>query len=249
MVATLALAAVMMRSELAMAFTGWTTNLGTHQVHDLTLFSMLWIALVAPLALLLYRPVGRVNTVLAPIAFLAPIAVFAFLADSPIVMLPVIFGALSLVVLALHPAGRSLLRFDRVERVDRALAALVVVAAIPLLVFAGDQVVRQLTLGDEHALFVHYGAMAIGSVYVVLMGSLAVLRQRDWRFAAWSAGLIAVVIGAASVVFDAASSVGMLWGSLAILWGIVFVVGVEYVRSRAGVDEDSTMESEAARVA
>lgn len=229
-VATLGLAAVMMRAELLMAFTGWTEDLGIHQIHDLTIFSLLWIGVLAPMALALYRPKARVNTVLAPLVVLVPIAAFAFLADSPILMLPLIFGTLSLVALALHPAGRDLFRFDRVEHVDRALAGLLAVAAIPLLVYAGDQLVAQLTVADDHSLFAHYAAMAIASVYVVLMGSMAVFRERDWEFAAWSAGLVAVVVGLASVLFTVESSLGVVGGTLLVLFGVVFVAAVEYVR-------------------
>lgn len=241
-VGTLALALVVLRAELVLGVTGWVTDLGIHQVHDVTLFSMLWIALLAPLAAVLYRPRDRVTTVLAPVLFLAPLVAFAALADSPILALPVLFGVLSVVVLVLHPAGRDLLRFDRVERVDRLLAALLLVAAVPLLVYAGDQTIRQLTIADEHAAFAHYGAMALASVYVVVMGALAIVRRRDWRFAAYSAGVVAVVVGAASVVFTAASSVGPLWGGLAVAFGVGFVAAVEYRRRSTG----STPEGEAA---
>lgn len=231
-IATLVLAGLMLGEFLAMAFTGWVTDFGTHQVHDLTVFPLLWIALVVPMVLMLYRPASRVNTILAPVLFLVPLAAFAVLASSPIVMLPLVFGTLSLVALALHPAGRSTFRFDRVAHVNRALAALVVVAAVPLLVYAGGEFVRQLTLADEHVLIAHYGVMAIASVYIVVMSALAVVRARDFRFAAWSAGLVAIVVGAASILFTAESSVGPIWGTLAICWALAFVAGVEYVRRR-----------------
>lgn len=246
--ATVVLALVMMTQELTMAFTGWFADLGIHQVHDLTLFSLLWIALLAPMALLLYRPRSRVNTVLAPLVFLVPFVAITAQANSPILMLPVVFGTLSLVVFVLHPAGRDLFRFDRVERVNRALAGLLVVAAIPLLAYAGNQLALQFAVTDEHALFGHFGGMAIASVYVVLMGALAVVRRRDWRFAAYSAGLVAVVIGAASILFTVESSVGALWGTLSVAFGVVFVAAVEYVR-RAETDERTAMEPETAELA
>jgi hypothetical protein len=246
--ATLVLAVLMMGRELSLAFTGWYVDLGIHQVHDLTLFAMLWIALLAPMALLLYRPRSRVNTVLAPLVFLLPFVAITAQVNSSILMLPVIFGALSLVVFALHPAGRDLFRFDRVERVNRALAGLLVVAAIPLLAYAGDQMALQFAVTDEHALFGHFGGMAIASVYVVLMGALAIVRRRDWRFAAYSAGLVAVVIGAASILFAVESSVGPLWGTLSVVFGVVFVAAVEYVR-RTEADEPTAMEPETAELA
>lgn len=236
-VGTLGLAVFMLNAELALGITGWVENLGIHQIHDMTIFGLLWLALVVPLALLLYHPARRVNTVLAPILFLVPVAIFAALANSPILMLPLIFGVLGLVALALHPAGRDLLQFDRVEAPSRVLVGLLVVAAVPLLLYAGDQVVRQLTLADEHAMFVHYAGMAIASVYVLVMGVLAVVRERDWRFAAWSAGVVALILGVTSILFTVESSAGVLWGALAVLWAVVFVGAVEYTR-RATTDEE-----------
>ena len=229
---SLAVVVFMSYQELLLAATGWFADLGIHQIHDLTIFSMLWFTVVAPLALMLYRPDDRVNAALAPLVVLLPLGAFAYLADSPILMLPVVFGALSLVVFALHPAGRDLLRFDRVANPSRLLGALVLVAAVPLAVYAFDQFASQLAAADEHALFVHYAAMGIASVYVVLMGAMAVLRRRDWRFAAWSAGLVAVVVGAASIVFAVESSAGDLWGAAAIVWALAFVAAAEYVRGR-----------------
>ena len=238
-VAILGLAALMMNAELALGITGWVADLGIHQVHDMTIFGLLWLALVVPVALLLYRPVTRVNTVLAPVLFLVPVAVFAALAGSPILMLPLVFGTLGLVALVLHPAGRDLLRFDRVEDPSRLLGGLLVVAVVPLLVYAGDQVIRQLTLANDHVLFVHYAGMAVASGYVVVMGALAILRERDWRFAAWSAGLVALLVGATSILYTTESSAGLLWGSAAIVWAVVFVGAVEYTR-RATDDERET---------
>ena len=238
-VGTLGLAAFMLGGELLLGITGWLTDLGIHQIHDLTIFGLLWLALVVPLALLLYRPTRRVNTILAPILFLVPVAIFAALANSPILMLPLIFGTLGLVALVLHPAGRDLLRFDRVETPSRVLVGLLAVAAVPLLMYAGDQLVRQFTVADEHALFVHYGAMTVASVYVIVMGVLAVVRERDWRFAAWSAGIVALLVGVASILFTVESSAGVLWGALAVLWGVVFVGAVEYTR-RATTEKERT---------
>jgi hypothetical protein len=238
----------MLNAELMLGITGWVADLGIHQVHDMTIFGLLWFALVIPLALLLYRPARRVNTVLAPILFLVPVAILAALADSPILMLPLIFGTLGLVALVLHPARRGLFRFDRVEDPSRLLGALLVVAAVPLLVYAGDQLVRQLTLADEHVLFVHYGGMAVASMFVVVMGALAILRERDWRFAAWSAGLVALVLGATSILFTVESSAGLLWGALAVVWAVAFVGAAEYIRrsstERESFDQPTTSASD-----
>lgn len=59
--AILAFAATMMRAELVQAVTGWTMDFGVHQVHDQMLFAFLWITLIIPIALMVYRPTRRVN--------------------------------------------------------------------------------------------------------------------------------------------------------------------------------------------
>lgn len=228
----LVVAAAMMRGELALAYTGWFQDFGVHQVHDQLLFTFLWIALVIPFALLCYHPTGRVNTVLAPVLFAVPWIVMAVVVDSPILMLGVIFGVLGVLALALHPAGRSVLLFDRVESVDPYLAGLFAIGAAPLAVYGGLELYEQFTVTDDHALFVHFGSMALAAFFVVVMGALAVLRERDWRFAAWSAGLTAALLGVVSVAYPAVESSLGLGGGLLVLWAIAFVVAVEYVRRR-----------------
>lgn len=226
----LALAGLMLRAELVMAATGWTQDLGIHQLHDQLIFAFLWLALVVPLALLLYHPTDRVNTVLVPALFSVPVAVMAYLADSPIVMLGAIFGVVGLIALALHPAGRSVFTFDRVETLDRRLLGLYAVGAVAFVIYGVVELAKQFGTADDHTLFVHFGAMAIAATYVVVMGALAITRERDWEFAAWSAGLVAIVIGAASILFAVESSVGPVWGALAVLFGVGFIAAVEYVR-------------------
>ncbi|AUV84498.1 hypothetical protein C2R22_23420 (plasmid) [Salinigranum rubrum] len=211
--------------------TGWFQEMGIHQVHDMTVAALIWFAFIIPMALLLYHPTDRVNTILPPLVAAVSIAVMAFLAGSFLFEGFLIGSALALAALVLHPAGRSLARFDRVESLDRRLVGLYVIAAIPLLVYAGFEVAKQIGRVDEHALFVHYGGMAVVAFLVVLMGALAVFRRRDWRFATWSAGLLAGYVGVVSIAFPTGeSSVGPLAGSLLLLWAVVFVAGVEYVR-------------------
>lgn len=211
--------------------TGWYQDLGTHQVHDMAIAAGLWIAVILPLVLLLYRPTNRVNTILAPLTVAVPTAIMAFLAGSFLFPGFAIMSLLAVAAFLLHPAGRSAVRFDRVASVDRRVTGLLVVAAVPLLVYAGVELSKQLGPVNEHVVFVHYGGMANAALYVVLMGALAVFRQRDWRFATWSAGLIAAFVGLASIAYPAsASSLGLVGGGLLVLWAVAFVAVIEYVR-------------------
>lgn len=240
--AFLALNVVLTPTEVLLAsFVGWTGDLGVHQVHDMTVAALLWLASLVPMALLLYRPSRRVNAALAPVAFAVSVAVMAFLADSFLFAGFAVSSALALGALLLHPAGRSLVRFDRAETVDRRLVGLFVIGALPLLAFAGRELAKQLGPADEHVVFVHYGAMAIAAFFVVLMGALALVRRRDWRFAARSAGLMAAFVGLASVAYPTSeSSLGTVAGGLLALWAVVFAAGVEYSRQRSVAGETET---------
>lgn len=242
--ASLGFVAVMIPAELALAVTGWFVDFGVHQVHDQMIFAFIWVALVVPMALLLHRPTRRVNTVLAPLVFTIPWTVMAVLVDSPILMLGAIFGVFGVLALALHPAGRSLVAFDRVDAVDRGALGVFIVGAVPLTVYAGLEVVKQLGPVDDHVLFVHYGTMAVAAALVVVMGALAVLRRRDWRFAAWSAGATAAYLGVLSVAYPTVeSSLGLVGGVLVLAWAIAFVASVEIARRdgpRSGEGTTST---------
>lgn len=224
------------------AFLGWTADFGIHQVHDMTISAILWLGFLIPMALLLYHPKGRVNTVLAPLLAI-PIAVMAFAASSELLPGFVIMSVLALLAVALHPAGRSVFRLDRVDSVDRRLAALFAIGAVPLLVYGGLELNKQVSLADEHTLFVHYGAMALAALLVITMGALAVVRRRDWRFAAWNAGLMAAIVGVFSIGFPAVpSSLGVIGGALLVLWAVAFVAAVEAVRRRSLDFEDESVD-------
>lgn len=224
---------VMLRDMLPLAVTGWYTDLGPHRLHDLNFFALVWLGLLG-LAVQLYAPKDRVNAVVVPVLVMGPLAVMALTTGSPIAMLPVLFTVIGLVVATLHPAGRSLLRFERASPIDRGLLGLLVVSAIPLLAFSANEVVKQYTIADDHAALVHYGGMALLAVLIVYLAGLATVRRRDWRFAAWGAGLLAVYLGASSFAFpQLPSSAGPFWGGLAVAWGLGFVGATEVTRRDA----------------
>ncbi|MFC7020313.1 MULTISPECIES: hypothetical protein [Haloarcula] len=218
---------------------GWSQSYGTHQIHDMVISPLLVLGVVVPALLLLYHPRRRVNTILAPVVGVLAVAVLAFLADSPLLTGFAVSAVLALVALALHPAGRSLFRFERADRVDRRVAALYVAGAVPLLVYASLELLKQVGPADPvgHVALVHYGAMAVSAFLVVLMGGLAVFRDRDWRYPAWLAGLLAGSLGVVSVAWPALeSSVGVVGGALVLAWALAFVAGVEYTRRSVEFD-------------
>ena len=231
-IAALGMFAVLLRDLLPLVAVAWVQDVGPHRIHDLNFLALVWLGIIG-IGLQLYRPDRRVNAVILPVVVMGPLAAMAVVTNSPISMLPVLFTAFGLVVVALHPAGRSVVRFDPVDRVDRGLLGIVFVAGVPLVGYAATELSKQFTSGDEHVALVHYGSMALLAVLVVVLGILASTRQRDWRFPAWAAGILAVYLGTSSVAFpDYASSVGPIWGSLATVWGIGFVAATEVTRGR-----------------
>lgn len=97
-------------------------------------------------------------------------------------------------------------------------------AAIALVAYGGLELVKQFTVTGEHAAIQRYGNIALAAFYVACMGGHAVFRQRDWRFADWCAGFVALYLGASSGVFPSAqSSVGMIGGVLVVVWALAFV--------------------------
>lgn len=229
----LALYAVMMSEFLVFPIIGWFEEAGIHHFHDLVLFGMIWLGIIG-IVVQLYNPSERVNAVLASVLVMLPIAVLALATGSPITMMPVIFGTLGLVILGLHPAGRGVLEVDiTITEGDRWLAGLLFLATIPLGWFAIQELSLQFTAGDSHAELVHYGAMAVAAVFILGMGTLAIVRTRDRRFAAWAVGVLAAYLGLAASAFpELTSSPGFVWGGLAIVWGIGFIAVFEWQLAR-----------------
>ncbi|MGH2774074.1 MAG: hypothetical protein ACRDJT_01390 [Actinomycetota bacterium] len=81
---------------------------------------------------------------------------------------------------------------------------------------------------------VHYGHWsAMGAFNLILIGLalVAALRPPGWRLPAWSAGLSAILLGAASIANPGdASALNGYWSVFAIAWGVGFIVIAEATR-------------------
>ena len=77
----------------------------------------------------------------------------------------------------------------------------------------------------------HWSAMGAFNLIVMGLALVAALRPPGWRLPAWSAGLSAVLFGAASIANPGdASALNGYWSVLAIVWGIGFVLIAEAMR-------------------
>lgn len=214
---------------------GWFNQdlFGVHQLHEMTNGSLSWL-LIAGMLLQLHRPADKVAALqMANLVIIVSIVV-SLVAGTffPITVLFLLFTAGAAL---LHPRRREMLRFGRLGHPE--LLALVMVAAVPLLIYTANQIDLQLNApaGDEHAEFAHYAGMANVALTLLLVGLLASFKTPGWRIPAWGAGFVAIVFGLTSVVFSTqASSVGLLWGSLAIVWGLAFIIVGEWKHRRGG---------------
>lgn len=200
---------------------------GPHRVHDLT-FAFLVTAAVVGILSQLRRPAQHVAGMLtALIPFAALVLAGTLAGEFEIVVRrnpSRSIGALVAVAALLHPTGRNFFRSFRIARVQWLRVALVGMAAVPLVAFASTNLRLQGGGPDEHFVQGHYGFMAAIAFTVIGLGLLASLRPDGWRLPAWTAGILAALLGLVSLVYpDASSSFDLSWAIAAIAWGAVFV--------------------------
>ncbi len=204
-----------------------------HRTHDLT-FGLLFLPPVLGTLAQLRRPAaniaGMVMTLVPPAALLVVLLLtLAEGGDTRVLQPPwLLVMAGALFATALHPAGSEFFRSFRRSRISWPLLALVGVAAVTLVVMASTNIALQAGMSDDHAAAGHYGFMAAFALSTIGLAVLASLRPDGWRLAAWTAGLLPVLVGAASLLYpQAASSLASQWALAAVAWGVVFVAVAE----------------------
>lgn len=229
-VAVIAVSVTVLGQFLPHVVTGWTGAFGARSIYALVFITSTVTGLLG-MAVQFYRPTERVTAILLMPAGLVLSAAIGLATGTIFAVVTLVLAAVSLVPLALHPAGRSLLRFERVASPNRLLVALYAAGAVVLVVYGGQELLKQFTRTGEDALRGHYGDLAIAAFSMVALGGLAVFRRRDWRFAAWATGFVGLYLGVGSAVFPAASSsLGLAGGVLVAVWAIAFVGVTERVR-------------------
>jgi len=122
--------------------------------------------------------------------------------------------------------------------ISRPMAALGVVGLAVAAPYALDQIQIQLASDlatDPHSAGgrEHRTEMAIAALSLPLIALVAALRARGFRLVACTAGIGAVVFGAASALLpEQASSPGVAWGTGAMVGGILFVAVAEFEARR-----------------
>jgi hypothetical protein len=162
-----------------------------------------------------------------------PVIILAFLG------VPTVLAALA------HPAGRELLESVRIDRVNPVLLGLTLVAAVPLLAFAVNQIGLQTgaiepaaahataeaqEIHEQHLEFGHFTLSTACSFLVIGTGLLSSLQQPGWRLTAWVAGLMVLVYAISGLLApEATSNFGFLWNLGAIAWGAVFIGAAQVI--------------------
>ena len=213
-----------------------------HRIHDLAFASLLGTAVVGMLAQLRAPSKNVAGQAMALIPFVGLVFTLA-VTNASVLSIPwVIIGAATFLAATLHPAGPGFFRSLSGSRVNRAMLALVVVAAAPLLAFASTNIGLQRSGPSEHALLGHYGYLAAFGLTVLGVALLATLRPDGWRLTAWVAGFLPAVFGLASLAFpDVDSRLEPLWALAAIGWGALFIAAAELTRRRmtiSGIVDD-----------
>jgi hypothetical protein len=210
---------------------GWVQSGGDmmHRVHDVAWGAFAVILVCGSAAAQLWTPERRPAAMQQLLVCLAAggVSMAASGAPEPSHLIRgALLAAPAAVMIALHPVRKDVLL---VGRIDPFLAVLSIVAAVPLVRFALQQIrVQRIDTVSPHGIAFHWGTMATLALAIVATMLVASLRAPGWRLSAWCAGLALAVFGLASAIFpDYASSVGRAWGIYAITLALVFVVVAE----------------------
>lgn len=201
-----------------------------HMVHDSGFGVGAAFLIAAPLLLQASRPERKLSHMHAAALGLVGFGAGYALGGAVVFLL----GPLVIVALLwwLHPARDRLALSGRPQPL---LAALAVLAAIPLVIYAIEQaeIQRACVRPTEHCEEFHYAGMAALALSLPLVGLAAAWGARGWRIVAWLVGAAATLFGLSGILLpDRASSVGRAWGMVAVGGGIAFVLVAEWVRRR-----------------
>lgn len=119
-------------------------------------------------------------------------------------------------------------------RASLPLAALVVIAAVPLLAYSIDQAgLQRVDATSEHAELNHWVEVAFYAAAIPLLGALTAVRPRAFRLAGWSSAVALAVMGAGSLLLQGhASALDARWGWAAFLGGVAFLGVTEWEARR-----------------
>ena len=200
-----------------------------HALHNSAGVAVYLPLFVVPLIAAIRDPGGTVA--LFRLAVSASIAVVVAGAIGGTIISVVVTFVIVLALLWLHPARADVLRLGGL---DVPLLALVVVAAIPAVVYGLGQADLQATrpVGDPHVEFEHYAGMAGAAFAFVLSGAVAAFDGRGARIARWLVGLGGAALAASFLAYpDHASAIDREWAVAVLAISVVYLAVAE-IRAR-----------------
>lgn len=193
-----------------------------HRLHIMVMNSMLW-GLVLGVVLQFFQPRSRLAPFLQSLTFMLVFLVVevslgeGFLGTVPVLVPLILIGLL-------HPGLREMFKFGRP---DWKLVVLVVIAVVPLVIFAASQ--ARLALadipGDEHNMLEHWKRMTVFPTLMIAWGLLGSTKLPGVRLTGWLVAMPMAVFGLQSLFFpQQASAVGWPWAIAAVSWAILYLV-------------------------
>lgn len=210
--------------SLATAWFGIEERAG-HEVHDLSWGILGGLVLTGALVVQIRDSIGKIATMQAFVLTIVVMGVVLAIADpSPLIL---VFLGVTALLVYLHPARSRLMELGTAWQ--PLLAGLAILGAIPLVIYALDQIdIQRLDLNDPHWEEGHFGQMAAWAVVMPALGLLAARRTPGWIWVARGAALGTSLMGLISLIYpENLSSLGTAWGTAAIVGALVFAVVAE----------------------
>jgi hypothetical protein len=219
---------------------GWfdTDEGKIHRVHDIGFGVLAGLFLTVAYMAQLHKPERKLSLRYQIVAAAIASLIAGLMASDPGTGL--FFSLIPLaslaVLVAVHPAGMSLMRGQR--SLSAPLAILAVLGAIPLIWFAltTSRLQRTGIRTDPHVQAGHWTIMTAMLLAILLVAALSSLMFNGWRMTAWCAGAGAFFYGLASTVFATfpgtsvpyPGSKGTGWGLAAMVGGLLFIAAAEW---------------------
>lgn len=189
-----------------------------HRLHSMALAILSW-GMLTGIALQVHRPRRKVAALLVAVAVPIAIAVAEALAGSYTVAGTGPFFALFLLVCALHPAARELVRLPRL---DRTMTILVLVAGAPWLAYALDVAQTVGAMDTPHEVD-HLEFMMALALLAPQWGLIAATDKSGWRIAVGAVLVLTACVALQSLIFPATlSGLSPIWAWAALAWCLAF---------------------------
>ena len=205
-----------------------------HRVHDLAWGAVGGLIIAGGFVVQLRDPQRKIAPMQQVVVGAFALILATLLAEGGFSPFVIPFIVVPGVVVWLHPARADVLRVG--TSVSPILAGIAILAVVPLVIYAFDQIdIQKLEdtvpglSEDTHWEEGHWGQMAALALALPLTGLVAAMKATGWLITARFAGAAAIVLGVASLLNDdKASALDTGWALAALVGGIVFIAAAEW---------------------